>query len=180
MNNSANCAFDSFIQQLPSHKVTAESLRLFDSSMSITHFKNPDEIVLIKWNCDGFWHFSIWNLKEQQTELLFKDCIPIIEYINDTIIKANPDLNEDLLIQGKYANGKYQNYYAVLYCYSNSNHFVKIEQMGNIPNPEILNGVVQGKEDTDSLTLNYFYNWVDRFNLSIDSSKSTSTKRILF
>jgi hypothetical protein len=161
---------DQIFQSIRSSSIDTTTLKHTNSTVKLKAFTNPLGIISVSWEADSHIHFTLWNRNLIPVKLMFHDSIPRIMYLNDTIGLFNLDRYQDLLVQGQYVNGKYQNGFARLYCY-NGAIFVKINDIEVIPNPSFNNSNVLGQETFDSLQYKYHYDWQDDFNLKLDSSK---------
>lgn len=165
----AKCLNYSIIKSLPSSDLNTNYLSSYEPSSVVDTFSSPKNFTLIKWKCDGFWHFTLWNNKKSSLSLLINDSIPIVEYLSDSIGRINNDQMDDFLIKGKYINGRYQNEYAILYCSVDSSSFMNIASVNKISNPSFFSGGVKGFEQSDSVRHEFFYTWKDQFHLEVDS-----------
>lgn len=167
----ANSAIDVIRTTLSVYTVDSAHLKQEIPTVIIKNFSYPKGITLITWLGDGFFQFSLWDIRKSPARLLVHDSVSKLSYLLDTIGYFNPDENLDFLVRGQNTNGRYQPEFAYLYCFDDTS-FIYIKELDDIPNPSFQKLYVKGVEDGDSTRFETFYKWNTPFRLQKDSTTS--------
>ncbi|MFN4313313.1 MAG: hypothetical protein ACK4E0_03395 [Chitinophagaceae bacterium] len=168
-----NSAIDVIRNKLAVYSVDSAQLKHEMPTVKIKNFSYPKGVTLIAWLGDGFFQFSLWDLRISPAKLLIYDSVSKLSYLFDTIGNFNPDENLDFLVRVQSTNGRYQPEFVYLYCFDDTS-FVRIRELEDIPNPSFQKTYVKGVEDGDTTRFETFYKWNTPFRLKKDSTSAFS------